>query len=251
MRLFIIDKKSLVCMLYALGIALLVPLGTKMAIPASVTQRILPIYCVETEEKVISVTFDSAWGNEDLKDILDTLDNYNCKATFFVVGDFIDRYPESVKEMYDRGHEVANHSDSHKHYSKLSREEIIADMDACDKKIKNITGKDNKIFRPPYGEYTNTSVLACNETGRFSIQWDVDSLDWKGLTSDEMEHRILKKVKSGSIILLHNGAKHTSKALPQILNSLINEGYKFKTISELIYKDDYIIDHTGMQKLRQ
>jgi len=182
MKLFIIDKKSLVCMLCALAIALLIPLGTKIAIPVSVTQRVLPIYCVEKHQKDIAVTFDSAWGNEDLNEILNTLDNYNCKATFFVVGDFIDKYPDSVKEMNKRGHEVANHSNKHAHYSKLSREEIIADMDACDKKIKDITGKDNIIFRPPYGEYTNTSVLACKETGRYSIQWDVEPLATVGIS---------------------------------------------------------------------
>lgn len=176
MKLFVIDKKSFICMLSALAVALLIPLGTRLAIPVSVTERVLPIYCVEKTEKEISITFDSAWGNEDLEDILNTLDNYNCKATFFVVGDFIDKYPNSVKEIHKRGHEVANHSNNHAHYSKLSREEIIADMEACDEKIKNITGTENKIFRPPYGEYTNTSVLACKETGRYSIQWDVEPL---------------------------------------------------------------------------
>lgn len=247
MKFMIIERKSLKCLFYALLAAVIAPAASKIAVYAALASRPLPIYCVEKAEKEIAVTFDSAWGNEDLPEILDALDKYGCKATFFVVGDFIDKYPDSVAEMHSRGHEIANHSDNHAHYSKLSREEMIEDMDKCDAKIKKITGSDNKIFRPPYGEYTDLSVKTCEETGRYSIQWDCDSLDWKGLMPNEMEQRIMKRVKNGSIILLHNGAKHTAKALPQILNALKNEGYKFKTVSELIYKDNYKIDHTGMQ----
>lgn len=247
MRFIIIDKKALAYMLCAAAAAIIIPVCAKTAVYAAKSLKPLPIYCVQKEEKEVAVTFDSAWGNEDLNEILDTLDKYGCKATFFVVGDFLDKYPESVKEMHRRGHEIANHSDNHAHYSKLSREQMTADMDACDAKIKKITGKDNKLFRPPYGEYTDLSVKTCEETGRYSIQWDCDSLDWKGLMPKEMEQRILKRVKCGSIILLHNGAKHTAEALPGILNSLKNEGYAFKTVSELIYKDNYTIDHTGMQ----
>lgn len=247
MKSIFIDVKSLVCLFYAILAAIIIPYGTNVIIPTATSAKPLPIYCVQKAEKEIAITFDSAWGNEDLQEILDVLKQYDCKATFFVVGDFIDRYPESVKAMADNGHEVANHSDNHAHYSKLSKEEMISDMDKCDEKIKKITGRDNNLFRPPYGEYNDLSVTTCEETGRYSIQWDVDSLDWKGLTPDEMEQRILKKVNNGSIILLHNGAKHTAKALPQILNSLKNQGYTFKTVSELIYKDNYTIDHTGKQ----
>lgn len=248
MKAIFIDKKSLICMFYAVLAAIFIPFGTNVIIPTVTANRPLPIYCVEKAEKEIAITFDSAWGNEDLDEILKVLKEYNCPATFFVVGDFIDKYPDSVKAMYQNGHEIANHSDNHAHYSKLSKEEMIKDMDNCDAKIKKITGKDNKMFRPPYGEYTDLSVTTCQETGRYSIQWSVDSLDWKGLTPNEMEQRILKKTENGSIILLHNGAKHTAKALPQILNSLKNQGYTFKTVSDLIYKDNYTIDHTGKQK---
>lgn len=247
MKAIFIDVKSLVCLFYAILASILIPYVTNIIVPVATAPKALPIYCVEKAEKEIAITFDSAWGNEDLDEILNVLKQYKCKATFFVVGDFIDRYPESVKAMADNGHEVANHSDNHAHYSKLSKEEMILDMDKCDEKIKKITGNDNNLFRPPYGEYNNLSVTTCEETGRYSIQWDVDSLDWKGLTPDEMEQRILKRVNNGSIILLHNGAKHTAKALPQILNSLKNQGYTFKTVSELIYKENYTIDHTGKQ----
>lgn len=250
MKLMIIDKKSIICMFYALAVAIIAPLGSKYILPASVTERSIPIYCVETDKKEVAITFDSAWGNEDMSEILKVLGEYDCKATFFAVGDFLDKYPNDVKTIAKLGHEVANHSDSHKHYGKMSYDEIIADMNRCDSKIKQLTGKDNTLFRAPYGEYTNQSVKACNDTGRYCIQWDCDSLDWKGLTADKIDQRIIKNVKNGSIILLHNGAKHTAEALPILLNSLKNEGYTFKTVSELIYKDNFYIDNAGTQKLR-
>ena len=207
----------------------------------------IPIYCVQTEEKKIAVTFDSAWVDNDLTEVLQALEDYGCSATFFVVGDFIEKYPDRIKEMHKKGHEIANHSDTHPHTNSLSRDEMIAEMDNCDKKIKDITGQEEVLFRAPYGEYNNLLVQTCKDTGRFCIQWSVDSLDWKGLTADMIVKRVCEKTKNGSIILLHNGAENTAKALPELLCNLKNAGYEFVTVSDLIYKDNYIIDHTGMQ----
>ena len=207
----------------------------------------IPIYSVKTEEKKIAITFDSAWDDQDLAEVLTALENYDCKATFFVVGDFLDKYPKRVEEMHKKGHEIANHSNTHPHTNSLSREQMISEMDDCDKKIIGITGQKEVLFRAPYGEYNDLLVKTCKETGRFCIQWDVDSLDWKGLTCEMIVKRVTDKVKNGSIILLHNGAKNTAKALPQLLCDLKNEGYEFVTVSDLIYKDNYYIDHTGMQ----
>ena len=207
----------------------------------------LPVYCVKTDEKKIAITFDSAWDDNDLADILTTLENYGCRATFFVVGDFVDKYPERIKEMYEKGHEVANHSDTHPHTNSLSREQMIKEMDNCDEKIKKLTGQNEVLFRAPYGEYNDLLVKTCKETGRYCIQWSVDSLDWKGLTAEMIIKRVTDKVKNGSIILLHNGTKNTAKALPQLLCDLKNQGYEFVGVSDLIYKDNYYMDHTGMQ----
>ncbi|MBQ7953634.1 MAG: deacetylase, partial [Clostridia bacterium] len=116
-----------------------------------------------------------------------------------------------------------------------------------DKKIKDITGQKEVLFRAPYGEYNDLLVKTCEDTGRFCIQWDVDSLDWKGITADMIVKRVTEKIKNGSIVLLHNGAENTAEALPQLLCELKNAGYEFVTVSDLIYKDNYYIDHTGMQ----
>lgn len=248
MKVFVIDKRAVITVCIAVFLAVvLIPFCNGDVVTVSQQGKELPIYCVDKADKEISITFDSAWGNEDLEKIMETLDLYNCKATFFVVGDFLDKYPEDVKKLSEKGHEIANHSNNHAHYNSLSRDQMIEDMNACDEKIKKLTGKDNVIFRAPYGEYNTQLVRTCNDTKRYCIQWDVDSLDWKGLTPEQMEKRVFEKVKPGSILLFHNGAPHTAEALPQILNRLKNEGYTFKTVSDLIFKDGYYIDNTGKQ----
>ena len=247
MHFFVIKGRTI----YFLGILVLVALSVFVNGAHSVNtiteKDNIPIYCVKTDEKKIAITFDSAWDDADLTEVLKALDDYGCKATFFVVGDFLEKYSERVKEMYEKGHEIANHSDTHPHPNSLSRDEMIKEMDSCDKKIKEITGQKDVLFRAPYGEYNNLLVQTCRDTGRFCIQWDVDSLDWKGLTEDMIVKRVTEKAKNGSIVLLHNGAENTAKALPQLLCELKNAGYKFVTVSDLIYKDNYYIDHTGMQ----
>lgn len=247
MHFFVLNKKFLITLgVLMLAILILAANGIDAVKTASEKDNI-PIYGVQTKEKKIAITFDSAWDDADLTEILQALKDYDCKSTFFVVGDFIEKYPDRIKEMSNAGHEVANHSDTHPHPNSLSREEMIKEMDDCDKKIKDITGQKEVLFRAPYGEYNNLLVQTCKDTGRFCIQWDCDSLDWKGLTAEEIVKRVTKNVKNGSIILLHNGAENTAKAMPTLLCELKNMGYEFVTVSDLIYKDNYYIDHTGMQ----
>jgi len=247
MHFFVLNKK-LILTLGVLILSMLIFAVNNIESKNTASQKDnIPIYCVQTNEKKIAITFDSAWDDQDLSEVLKALGDYDCKATFFVVGDFVEKYSQRVGEMFKAGHEIANHSNTHPHPNSLSREEMIKEMDDCDKKIKDITGQQQVLFRAPYGEYNNLLVQTCKDTGRFCIQWDCDSLDWKGLTADEIVKRVTSKVKNGSIILLHNGAPNTAKALPGLLCELKNMGYDFVTVSDLIYKDNYYIDHTGMQ----
>lgn len=214
---------------------------------ASGTARQLPIYSVQRDQKLVSLTFDAAWGNEDTQKLIDILGKYSVKATFFVVGDWVEKYPESVKALHDAGHEVMNHSDTHAHMTKLSRDQILADVEACNDKIEEVTGVRPTLFRPPYGEYDDKVIAAIRSLEMEPIQWDVDSLDWKELSADEITRRVTGKVQSGSIILFHNAALHTPEALPGIIEKLIQDGYQMVPVSELIIHGDYTIDHTGRQ----
>ena len=194
------------------------------AVAAGTTDRQLPIYSVECSQPLCSISFDAAWGNEDTQQLIDILAKYNVKTTFFVVGEWVDKYPESVKALHDAGHEVMNHSNCHDHYNSLSAEEIIADVTTCNEKI-----------------------AAIRSMGMEPIQWDVDSLDWKDYDAATICQRVNGKTEQGSIVLFHNAALHTPEALPEVLECLINKGLTVVPISQLIYWENYTIDHTGRQ----
>lgn len=214
---------------------------------ASAVKRSLPIYSVEREDKTVAISFDAAWGNEDTQALIDILDEYNVKTTFFVVADWVDKYPESVKALSDAGHEVMNHSTSHSHFSKMSTAEIQNDIMNCNDKVKAVTGVSPTLFRCPYGEYDDHVIEAVRAIGMNAIQWSVDSLDWKGISADEISERVINKIEPGSIVLFHNAAEHTPEALPRILKALQEDGYTIVPVSQLILSGDYTIDHTGKQ----
>lgn len=239
-------------LLAAAGLILAGGLFFRMRMPATAVQtaqtdRILPIYSVERDNKTVALSFDAAWGNEDTQQLIDILNDHGVKATFFLVGQWVDRYPESVKALSDAGMDVMNHSDDHAHFSQLSEQDIISNVNACNDKIEAITGTRPTLFRCPYGEYDNHVVSAVNSMGMHVIQWNVDSLDWKELSAQEITARVTKQVVPGSIILFHNAALHTPEALPGIIEYLQQEGYEILPVSQLILSGDTVIDHTGRQ----
>ena len=140
-----------------------------------------------------------------------------------------------------------NHSSDHAHFSSLSTQQIIDDLTLCNQKIESVTGVSPTLFRCPYGEYDDHVINAVNSIGMTAVQWDVDSLDWKGLSAQEIEKRVLDKVSSGSIVLFHNAAENTPEALPGIIESLLNEGYEIVPVSEILLEGSYIIDNSGRQ----
>ena len=221
--------------------------NSPVLVGASASQRQLPVYCVQRRDKVAAISFDAAWGNEDTQTLIDILNKYGIHATFFVVGSWVEKYPESVKALSDNGNEVMNHSSSHAHFSQLTAEQIKADITSCNDRIAAITGTPPTLFRCPYGEYDDHVITAVREMGMEPIQWDVDSLDWKGISAAEITQRVLQRVKPGSIVLFHNAAEHTPEALPEILEALIADGYTIVPISQILLEGDTYIDNTGMQ----
>ncbi|SCG82617.1 putative polysaccharide deacetylase pdaB [Proteiniborus sp. DW1] len=207
----------------------------------------LPIYCVDTPDKKIAISFDAAWGTDFTYDILDTLDKYNVKTTFFLVDFWVKKHPDVVKEIDRRGHEIGNHSTNHPYMSKLDEIQIIKELKTTEDSIKEITGKRTTLFRPPFGDYNDRLIRVCRDNGYYVIQWDVDSLDWKEYGVQPVVDRVTRNVKNGSIVLFHNNAKYVSEFLPIILEKLQAEGYEIVPISELIYKDNFYMDNTGKQ----
>ena len=212
------------------------------------TPRLVPIYSVEREEKVCAITFDCAWGTEYTDAILSALKNSSVRATFFMVEFWAEKYPGFVKKIDESGCEIGTHSSTHSYMSKLNAEGIKSELSTSSQAIKDVTGKEVELFRPPYGDYDDELIKTASELGYYTIQWDVDSLDWKDLSASDIAMRVINGVKSGSIILMHNNGLHTAEAVPIILETLKNKGYTFVTVDELIYKEGYIIDGTGRQK---
>ena len=236
----------MICALLTLTIVSTVTIS-HIGLTVSNSAKKLPIYSVDTEDKKIAITFDAAWSAEDTDQLIEILKSHNAKATFFAVGDWVYKNPEAVKKFFRNGHEMANHSDTHAAFSEISREEIKQEIINCNKKIEAITGVSPKLVRAPSGDYDNKSIEVAETLGMKMIQWDCDSLDWKKLSVEEMYSRITTKVQNGSILLFHNGVENTPEALDKILTKLEKDGYEFVTVSELIYWENYKIDHTGRQ----
>lgn len=240
-------KKILLCtVILVLAICILIIFG-KSVQKTWMHSRTLPIYSVNTDEKKIAITFDTSWGYDNTKKILDVLSSKNVKATFFVIGKWADSYPDDLKEIASRGNEIGNHSDSHKNYTTLSKNQIIQDINTADAKIMRIAGIQPVLFRFPSGSYDEKSVNVVNGTKHTPIQWDVDSIDWKNKGSDLEFNRVIKKAKSGSIILFHNSGKYTPETLTRVIDYFSKKGYKFVKVSDLIYKDNYYLDENGTQ----
>ncbi|MFI3226201.1 MAG: polysaccharide deacetylase family protein [Clostridia bacterium] len=177
MRVLFIGKK----MILAVSLLIITCIGffatpKVQQIVVSSTARDLPIYDVQTDNKVISLSFDAAWGNEDTQLLIDILAEYDVKATFFVVGEWVDKYPESVLALYEAGHEIQNHSDTHPHMTTLDYSSMVSEMNSCSDKIESITGVRPTLFRPPYGDYDDKLVATLREQGYYCIQWSIDSL---------------------------------------------------------------------------
>ena len=242
MRFFIFTKKQL---LTVCGAVLAIAVGAAVSVEVFAK---LPIYCVSTEEKKVALTFDAAWGADDTDLLISELQQYGARATFFVVGEWVDKYPDEVKKLAEAGNDVMNHSATHPYMTSLSAAQMSEQLRVCNEKIAAVTGKTPTLFRCPYGDYNDQVIEAVESAGMQSIQWDVDSLDWKEQsTVESIVTRVTGKVKPGSIILFHNDAKYTPQALPMILEKLIAEGYTFVKVADLVATENYTIDNSGMQ----
>ena len=131
--------------------------------------------------------------------------------------------------------------------NKLSSEKNLEEIKLSVNKIEKITNKKVELYRPPYGEYNDIVIRTAKNNGYYPIQWNLDTLDYKGLTGDDMWKRIRNKISNGSIILSHNGTKNTADSLDGLIKNIKSQGFELVTVSELIYKDNYVIDNNGMQ----
>lgn len=210
-----------------------------------------PIARVDTTKKKVALTFDVAWGSENIEEILNILDKHNIKATFFLVGSWIDDNEELVKEIHNRGHEIGNHSNTHSSFTDISNEEKIDEIVSTANKIKDLTGEDVNLFRPPFGHVDKDTMNTCKSLGYYVIKWDVDSGDWKNIGSTNVIDRVTKNTTKGSIILFHVNVKDVGAYLEESISNLEKKNYSMVKISDLIYKDNYKVTSTGEQRLKE
>ena len=222
------------------------PLQQDSIAVASVKKE-LPIYSVERDDRVISVTFDASWGGDKTMRILDILDEYNAKATFFLVGIWVDKYPELVQAIHDRGHEIGNHSDSHPYMTKISEAKMRQELDGMSDKIEALIGERPDLFRPPYGDYNNKVVTVTRDEGSEVVQWSIDSLDWKNRGVDDLVKRATANVQPGDIILFHNDSEYIVDALPTILSFYQEQGFEMIPAGDILLTGETTIDVQGKQ----
>lgn len=236
--------------IFAIILAAIIAVTSTGSLYFGYAKRLVPIYSVDTAEKKVALTFDAAWGSDKTSKIVSTLKEAGVEGTFFLVGFWVEQNEDKVKEIDDAGFDIGTHSNTHPKMSTLSSEQITNELTISMKLISDITGKPVKFFRPPFGDYNDTLVTVAGSLGLKTIQWDVDSLDWKGLSANEILSRVKTSVKNGSIILCHNNSDHILEALPLIISYLKAEGYKMVKISDLVYAENYIIDNNGLQKIK-
>ncbi|HHV73153.1 polysaccharide deacetylase family protein [Thermoanaerobacterium sp. R66] len=256
MKIYYIKKSVIINLLAVFVLAFISILYTNYGVPSVIStlfniNRQLPIYSVDIPDKRVAISFDASWGSDKTERLLQILKDKNVKATFFLTGLWIDKYPELVKKIYEEGHDVENHSNTHPHMTQLSDSEMANEIKACEEKLVKITGQKPYLFRPPYGDYNDRVIETAKSLGYYTIQWDVDSLDWRGLDTEAIINRVLPNVKKGSIILFHNNGQFTPEAIPYIIDKLKENGYQIVPISQLIYKENYYIDHEGRQHKEQ
>jgi len=270
MRIFVLTKKNLIIIgvvaaLVIAGLILLLGAGEEAPQAAETMasfsenyelevlagkKKELPVYSVQrTGDKKIALTIDAAWEDDKTPFILEELDRQGIKATFFLCGFWMDKYPENVKAIHEKGHELGNHTSTHPHMNKLDAAGIQKELTSFDDKLEQLIGTRCKVFRAPYGEYNDLVITTTRAMGYTPVQWNIDTIDWKeDRSAQTILDSVLPKLAPGSIILCHNNGFKIKEYLPTLISKAKEQGYEFVTVSELLLEGDTIIDVNGVQK---
>ncbi len=252
MRFLVVKSKSIIYSVIVLLCAIILSINFSTGSLSTVffgnAPRLVPIYSVDTTDKKVAITFDSAWGADKTLKIIEILKEYNATATFFLCGFWVEEYPEMVEAINNAGLEIGTHSNTHADFVKLSTDQMKLELEMSTKLIEDIISKPVELFRAPYGSYNNNVITVADSLNLKTIQWSVDTLDWKGLSGTEICTRVVNKIDKGGIILCHNNSEHILDALPLVLDRLINMGYTVTSVGDLIIQNDYYVDNLGIQR---
>lgn len=208
--------------------------GSRLPEESSVfTAQIQPYYRGSTDTQKVALKINVAWGEDYLPKVLNILQEKNVEGTFFLLGRWVEKFPQLTEEIKDQGHEIGNHGFYHSQPTQLTDAELRELIKKNERLIEEVTGKRTDLFAPPYGEVNEEVVQVAEELGYKTILWSADTIDWQRPEPEIIIERALDKIDAGGIILLHP-TKPTVEALPQIIDKLREQGYELVTISELI-----------------
>jgi len=253
MRIFVVKKWTLiraaVFILLVIGAIIYTQVAFGSSVPASNLEQAMPVFRVATDEKVVALTFDTAFGDNDYtQQIMDVLEKESTDATFFVMGLWANQHQDMVKNLSKEGFEVASHSMNHQRYPDMAETDMIDDANASADLIFQLTGYDDKLLRLPYGAFNTAVIMGLENAGYTPVKWSLDSLDWKGGSAKNISGNVLSKVKSGDIIMFQNNMEATPQALSDIILGLREDGYKIVKLSDMLITDNYVVDSEGTQK---
>ena len=254
MRIFVVKKNTLIraaiFLLLVIGAIVYTQVAFHEVEPASTETAVMPVCRVATEDKVVALTFDTAFGDADCTaQILAVLKAEGAPATFFVMGLWAQEYPEEVDAMMQGGFEIASHSMKHTKYTELSQADMLADAAAAAELIFDMTGYDTEIIRLPYGAFDTQTIMTLEAQGYVPMKWSLDSKDWKGYDADKIADIVLDNVESGDVIMFQNNMAATPEALAAIILGLKEQGFTLVTVSNLLISGEYYVDESGTQRV--
>jgi|AGTN01.2.fsa_nt_gi Predicted xylanase/chitin deacetylase len=254
MRIFVVKKNTLiraaVFLLLVIGAIVYTQVAFVDAEPASTETAVMPVCRVATEDKVVALTIDTAFGDADYsRQILAVLKEERAPATFFVMGLWAKEYPEAVDAMAQSGCEIASHSMTHAKYTELSEAEMLADAAEAAGLIFDMTGFDTEILRLPYGAFDTQTVMALQAQGYIPMKWSLDSKDWKGYDSGKIADIVLSQAENGDIIMFQSNMAATPEALSAVISGLREQGFTLVTVSDLLVSGEYYVDEDGTQRV--
>lgn len=206
---------------------------------ASITK--MPINKIDIKEKEVAISINCIENMDNINNILDTLSKTKSKATFFVTGEIVDKYPEEIKKIKNNGNEIGSLSNTYTSLKKMTNEEVLKQIQECNKKIENLTNEEPTLFRTPYGEYNNSIIETIQNENMEVIGWNIDSLDSNGLTDEKIWEQIEENLTEGSIILMHN--EYIGNSLENIITNIQKRGYRVNAVSDIMHKNNYQVDN--------
>jgi peptidoglycan/xylan/chitin deacetylase (PgdA/CDA1 family) len=240
----------LITALFALAVFTVLLVGSIPTVLTQITansQNNKIIRCTDRSQGVVCLTFNAYGSDQNINDLNRVLSKYNVKATFFVTGDWAERHTDSALLLHKDGHKIMNLSDNTSGLTMLSKNKMIEKINRCGDIIQAITGERPSFFRSPDEEYNQKLIETLTELDMQPIGWDVASYDEKGLDEEGIVRRVTSLVASGSIVKLNVDGDNIVEALPSIITKLQNKGFKFITIPEMVYAENYKINNQGRQ----